>query len=79
MKIERVVILIFTVLGTLAGTVSSYLDLIFAVLISLAIWFVPSAFMLRFFPGKKRKWFIQNSIITFVLIWLMVWILLYTR
>ena len=79
MKIERIVILVFTVLGLFAGIISSNLDLIFAVPASLAILLTPFLLMLRFFSGKKSKWFIQNSIITFVLVWLMVWVLLYAR
>jgi len=80
MKTERIVILVFTALGVVAGIISSYLDLLFAIVVSLAMMIVPIAIMLRFFPGKKEKqWFIQNSIITFILIWFVVWILLFTR
>jgi len=79
MKIERIVILVFTTLGVIAGIISSYLDSVSAIIVSLAILFVPVTIITRFFSGKKNQWFIQNSIITFVLVWLTVWILLYTR
>jgi hypothetical protein len=79
MKMQRIVIIVFTVLGILAGFISSRLDVIFAVAASLVLGLVPILPMMKFFPGKKeRTWLMQNSIITFVLVWLVVWILLFS-
>jgi len=79
MKIERVVIIVFSILGAIAGIVSNYLtDLIFSVPVSAIVYFIPYLAMSKLFKGKKRKWFIQNSVITFILVWLVVWIFLYS-
>ncbi|HKZ45485.1 MAG TPA: hypothetical protein VJ343_02155 [archaeon] len=78
MKIERLVILMFTILGALAGFISSYLELLFAITVSLIMLLVPISAMLKFFTGKKRKLFIQDSIIAFLLFWIVMWIFFYS-
>lgn len=77
MKIERIVIASFSTLGILVGIVSSYLDAFIAVPLAIFVYIMSIIPSFKFFVGKKRRWFIQNSLITFILMWLMVWILLY--
>lgn len=79
MKIERVVIIVFSILGIIAGIVSNYIsNLTFVIPLSAIIYLIPALGMLKFFKGKKRKWFIHNSLTTFILVWLVAWILLYS-
>lgn len=79
MKIERIVIIVFSILGLVAGMSSYYLtDLMFAIPLSAIIYLIPSLAMSKLFKGKKKKWFTQNSLITFILVWLVVWIFLYS-
>jgi len=78
MKIERLVIILFTIAGVVGGIASDLLaDLILSAAIPLVVYVALLTVMLKFFEKKKRKWLIYNSLTTFILIWLVVWILLY--
>ena len=75
MKIERLVIVSFTTLGIVCGVVSSWFgDLILGIIIPFIVYIVLSGIMLKFVKSKKKQWLISNSFITFVLMWLVVWI-----
>lgn len=77
MKVRKLVSL-FSVLGIIAGILSNYFsDLILSILIPLVILFISITTLIKIQKPKKKKALIYNSFITFVLIWLMVWILLY--
>jgi len=78
MKTERIVILSFSVLGVMAGILSSYLEVLLAMPLAIFIYIMSILPSLKFFVGKKRKWLIQNSLITFILMWILVWVLLFT-
>ena len=78
MKTERIVISLYAILGILTGIASFYLKTLIAILLALFVYVILTIPSVKFFTGKKRKWFIQNSFITFSLIWLVVWIVLYT-
>ncbi len=78
MKIERLVIILFAALGSVGGIASNlFADLIFSVVVPLVGYVGMLLATLRYGWRKKKKWLIQNSLITFILMWLVVWILLY--
>ena len=82
MKIDQVFALGYLALGVFLGVLSNYLlssngNLTFALVIPLFVYLVSLFPLLKFIKSKKRRWIITNSFITFVLIWLVVWILLY--
>jgi hypothetical protein len=71
----RLLVAVFTVLGIVAGLISNYLSMFL---------FIPVLmYVIAVFPllkGKKQKdkvRIVQNSLITFVLMWVVVWILLH--
>jgi len=78
MKTERIVILSFSILGVMVGILSSYLEALLAMPLAIFIYTMSILPSLKFFVGKKRKWVVQNSFITFILMWILVWVLLYT-
>lgn len=78
MKTERIVILSFSALGVTAGILSYYLEALLAMPLAIFIYIMSILPSLKFFVGKKRKWLIQNSLISFILMWILVWVLLFT-
>lgn len=76
MNLEQILAFIYTFLGAVTGYVSSIFNsLQFAVLTPIVIYIISFVFLLRFCKNKKLPWIISNSLIVFILIWLMVWIL----
>ena len=76
MNLEQKLALIYTFLGAVTGYVSSIFNsLQFAVLTPIIIYIISFVFLLRFCKQKKLSWLIPNTLIVFILIWLMVWIL----
>jgi Mn2+/Fe2+ NRAMP family transporter len=82
MKIERFIALGYLFLGISFGVVSNYFTksssgLTFALSFPLFAYFISLLPLLKFVKQKKKTWLFYNSFITFFLIWLIVWILLY--
>jgi uncharacterized membrane protein required for colicin V production len=81
MKVEQKIILAYTILGLFSGFLTNYLSmaglgLIVAVATSFAIYFISLPFLTAFVKTKKTLLF-YNSFVTFLLVWLTIWILLY--
>jgi hypothetical protein len=82
MKIEQLIALGYLILGIFFGVVSNYFtkngsDLSFALSFPLFAYFISLFPLLKFIKQKKKTQLFYSSFITFILIWLVVWILLY--
>jgi len=84
MKEQRIIVLLFTVLGLICGYLSDYLfssfenaGLPLAVITPLLICVVSISLTSKYIRGKKKSWMISNTFITFILVWLVIWIFLY--
>jgi len=82
MKIDQILVGAYFVLGILFGYVSNYFNktlsnLTLALLVPIIIFAVTQPILLIFIKQKKKTWVISNSLVTFIFVWLMVWILLH--
>ncbi|MEM5879437.1 MAG: hypothetical protein QXU74_03015 [Candidatus Aenigmatarchaeota archaeon] len=81
MKTEQKIVMIYTLLGLVSGFMTNYLhtlelNLIIAIAISFSIYFVTLPLLL-ISTKKKKTMLFYNSFVTFLLVWLTIWILLY--
>jgi FtsH-binding integral membrane protein len=79
MKVEQKIVFAYTILGLFSGFLTNYLfmaglGLIVATAAPFAIYFISLSFLAVF---TKKKMLFYNSFVTFLLVWLTVWILLY--
>jgi len=78
MKVERLVFILFTALGFVGGMISVWIkNLFLSVTVPLVLYVVVTVALLKFFEEKRRKWMIYNGLITFVLVWIVIWISFY--
>lgn len=78
MKAEQISILLFLASGIIAGIVSNYLNnFMFAFVASIVIYLLGLMVVIKFMRERKVKKIVTNTFITFLLFWLVVWILLY--
>lgn len=78
MNLVQILTLIYIGLGIAAGYVSNFFDnRLLSVLISFLIYMISYVILIKLVPYKKRSWLVTNSLITFVLVWLVVWIFLF--
>lgn len=72
------IIIAFSSLGIFAGIVSNYLsDLTLSLLVPSIVYFLSVIAMIKFVKGKRKRWMIYNSFVTFILVWIVVWIFLF--
>lgn len=81
MRIEQKIVFAYTVLGVLLGFMTNYLlnagvGLSIALSLPFVIYFV-SLIPLITLVKEKKSWLFYNSFITFILVWLTVWVLFY--
>lgn len=78
MSAERKLTLIYFVLGVGMGILSAYLDVMLSIGIGAGLYAV-SFFVAKRFAGdnKKLSWYVLNTLLTFVLVWLVTWIFLF--
>jgi hypothetical protein len=81
MRVEQIVSLVYTLLGLLSSFLTNHLysigfGLVIAVVTSFAIYFASLPLLIAFVKDKKKT-ILLNSFITFLLIWLTMWILIY--
>lgn len=78
MNAERMLTLMYFVLGLAMGILSNYLDTLLSLGIGIFLYVV-SFFAAKTFigEGKKLSWYILNTLVTFVLVWLITWIFLF--
>jgi len=76
MKAEKAVVLAYTFIGISLGAISSYIgNLYLALIIPFAVYAVTLPVLMKLVTQKKKK-FLTSSFVSFVLWWLVVWILL---
>lgn len=78
MNAERMLTLIYFALGIAMGILSNYLSTMLSVGIG-AVLYIVSFFVVKQFVGgeKKFSWYVLNTLLTFVLVWLVTWIFLF--
>jgi uncharacterized membrane protein YfcA len=74
MKDEQMVAIIFLLAGIIAGVISYYLDIFLSVVFGVAVYLTIVAVLFK--KVMRDKKLINESFITFVLIWFLVWITL---
>ena len=77
-KLARILTLAYAGLGTAAGYISSMVEgSLIAVVAAFLVYTVSYAVLVKMVTYKKRSWLVGNTIITFILVWLVVWIFLF--
>lgn len=78
MNTERKLTLIYFVLGIVMGLMSTYFDTLISVIIGAGVYAI-SFFASSLFIGEKKKfsWYMLNTLLTYVLVWLVTWIFLF--
>jgi hypothetical protein len=79
MKVEQKIVMIYTILGLISGFLTNHIigfGLLVATLIPFVFYFISFLLLTIFVKGKKTYLF-YNSFVTFLLVWLTIWILLY--
>ena len=78
MNIERRLALIYSVLGFGMGILSIYFASVISLIIGVGVYIV-SFFAVKKFvrDNKKFSWYVLNTLVTFVLVWLVTWIFLF--
>lgn len=77
-NLEQKLTTLFFMLGLAAGIISNYVSNIFITIgIGAAIYVVTFAVLANKVKSKKLKWLIANTLGTFILVWLVVWIFIF--
>lgn len=82
MKVEKKITLVYTTMGVFLGLLTAYLlkinaNLVVALALPVVVYFL-SFLVLGFLVRQKKILLLYNSFVTFILIWLTVWILVYS-
>jgi len=82
MKVDQIIAAAYLILGAVFGIVSNYFDkvvgsFILAMILPVAVYAFSLYPLFTLVKLKKKKWLVQNSIITFFLVWFVVWIVVY--
>lgn len=78
MKTDQTVTLVFSFLGLLLGFFSNLIShLMLAILIPLIVYIAVLYYFIKRSKVKKKRPIITNSIISYFLLWLIVWIFLF--
>jgi len=80
MRIEQKIVAVYSVVGLVCGVLSNYLtalNLTFALLVPVAGYFATLLPLVRIVKERKFRMLLSNSLITFFLLWIMIWVFLY--
>ncbi len=79
MNLKQQITLLYTGLGIVCGIVS-YLavNLTWALIVPLIIYAISNAVLLKYIKTNEMKKLSYNNLITFILVWMTVWVFLYT-
>ena len=78
MKLVRILTSIYIGLGIIAGFISNlFPNRYVAILYAFLIYMVSYVILIKAVSYKKRSWLLSNSLITFILVWFVVWIFLF--
>ncbi|MEM5869848.1 MAG: hypothetical protein QXR09_01630 [Candidatus Aenigmatarchaeota archaeon] len=80
-RVEQKIVMVYTLLGLVSSFITNYLytlglNLMIVIALSLSIYFITLPLLLILTKNKKMIIF-YNSFVTFILVWLTFWILLY--
>lgn len=78
MKLEQILALAYLVLGVASGFISNFLgNITLGLAVPLVIYAISFGILVKLISYKKKNWLVVNSLITFILVWLVVWIFLF--
>ncbi|MBS3055734.1 MAG: hypothetical protein J4452_04585 [Candidatus Aenigmarchaeota archaeon] len=82
MKIDQAIIAIYVLLGFGLGFFSNYFlqihsSLFLALGVPTLLYAATLLPLLKIVRQKKKKWLLSNSFVTFILVWILVWVTLY--
>lgn len=80
MKLEQKIVAAYLLVGFVCGILSNYLasiNLTYALLVPLGIYFVTLVPLVKVIKERRFRMLISNSLVTFFLVWVMVWVFLY--
>ena len=79
MNAERKITLIYFVLGLGTGILSKYISVILSIGVGVALYLISFLIVKNLVKDDKKKfsWYIMNTLVTFVLVWLITWIFLF--
>lgn len=78
MKPEQKSAIIFTIFGAAMGAFSTYIGiLVLSFAVPIAGYIAMLFLMSRIETSKKMKWIVTNSIMSFLLVWLVSWIFIF--
>ena len=80
MKVDQVIVSAYLVLGIALGFVSNYFNkslgsVLLAFVVPFVVYVISVGPLFKFVKQKKKNWLIKNSLITFILVWIIVWII----
>ncbi len=76
MNQDQITVITFSALGVMAGIISNFFAGFLSFLIPSIVYFAACFLLIRSGKSKKTS-LILNSLVTFILVWLLVWIFLY--
>ena len=77
-KLARILTLAYAGLGIVAGYISNMVESrLVAVAAAFLVYIVSYVVLVKMVTYKKKGWLVGNTLITFILVWLVVWIFLF--
>ena len=80
MLLEQKIVIVYLFVGIVCGLLSNYLtsiNLALALLVPVACYFVTLFPLIKIVKERRFRMLISNSLITFFLVWIMIWVFLY--
>jgi len=80
LTIEQKIVFVYMMIGIVCGLISSYYtatNLPYALMFPVAIYAIVTVPLLRMAKEHKTSMIISNSLVTFLLVWILVWVFLY--
>lgn len=80
MRIEQKIVAVYSVVGGVCGFLSNHLtqiNLTYALLVPIGGYFVTLLPLIRIVKERRLRMLISNSLVTFLLVWMMTWVFLY--
>lgn len=80
MLLEQRIVTVYLFVGIVCGLLSNYLtsiNLALALLVPVVCYFVTLFPLIKIVKERRFRMLISNSLITFFLVWIMIWVFLY--
>ena len=80
MRADQIIVFAYFLLGTGLGIVSNYFNeafgsIVLAIVVPFVVYTASSFPLFQLAKHKKKNWLVKNSLITFILVWFIVWII----